>query len=57
MTGGPGILDLVHDSIIVRALDGTILQWNAAAEAHSSTRPSRRSRWNLPQTGSHLARS
>ncbi|WP_019832736.1 sensor histidine kinase [Sphingomonas sp. PR090111-T3T-6A] len=35
-TGGDGaleILDLVHDSIIIRALDGTILQWNAAAEA------------------------
>ena len=40
MTGGPGILDLVHDSIIVRALDGTILQWNAAAEAqYGWTRP------------------
>ncbi len=32
-TGAPAILDLVHDSIIVRSLDGTILQWNAAAEA------------------------
>ncbi|MBA2934586.1 PAS domain S-box protein [Sphingomonas sp. CGMCC 1.13654] len=31
--GGPEILDLVHDSIIVRAPDGTIIQWNAAAEA------------------------
>jgi len=29
----PEILDLVHDSIIVRRLDGTILQLNAAAEA------------------------
>jgi PAS domain S-box-containing protein len=29
----PEILDLVHDSIIVRRMDGTILQWNAAAEA------------------------
>ncbi len=40
MTGGPEILDLVHDSIIVRALDGTILQWNAAAETqYGWTRP------------------
>jgi PAS domain S-box-containing protein len=31
--GGPEILDLVHDSIIVRDLDGTVAQWNAAAEA------------------------
>ena len=30
--GGPEILDLVHDSIIVREMDGTIVQWNAAAE-------------------------
>ncbi|WP_129792200.1 ATP-binding protein [Sphingosinicella sp. CPCC 101087] len=30
---GAGILDLVHDSIIVRDLDDRILQWNAAAEA------------------------
>jgi PAS domain S-box-containing protein len=29
----PEILDLVHDSIIVRRMDGTILQWNSAAEA------------------------
>lgn len=29
----PEILDLVHDSIIVRRMDGTILQWNAAADA------------------------
>src|SRR5687767_7804963 len=28
-----GILDLVHDSIVVRDLDGRILEWNAAAEA------------------------
>jgi PAS domain S-box-containing protein len=28
---GQEILDLVHDSIIVRAMDGTILQWNRAA--------------------------
>ena len=31
--GGPEILDLVHDSIIVREMDGTLVQWNAAAEA------------------------
>ena len=31
--GGPEILDLVHDSIVVRELDGTIVQWNSAAEA------------------------
>ena len=31
--GGPEILDLVHDSIIVRDLDGTVAQWNVAAEA------------------------
>ena len=31
--GGPEILDLVHDSIIVRKMDGTVVQWNAAAEA------------------------
>src|SRR5262245_61329799 len=30
--GGAQILDLVHDSIIVRAMDGTVVQWNAAAE-------------------------
>jgi PAS domain S-box-containing protein len=30
--GGREILDLVHDSIIVRAMDGTIAQWNSAAE-------------------------
>src|SRR5688500_9338701 len=27
------MLDLVHDSIIVRGMDGRIIQWNAAAEA------------------------
>lgn len=27
------ILDLVHDSIIVRDLDGRVVQWNSAAEA------------------------
>ena len=31
--GGPEILDLVHDSIIVRELDGTLVQWNAASVA------------------------
>lgn len=31
--GGPEILDLVHDSIIVRDMDGIVAQWNAAAEA------------------------
>ena len=28
-----GILDLVHDSIIVRDMNGRIVQWNSAAEA------------------------
>ena len=31
--GAPEILDLVHDSVIVRDMDGRIVQWNAAAEA------------------------
>lgn len=30
---GPDILDLVHDSIIVRDMEGRILQWNSAAES------------------------
>jgi PAS domain S-box-containing protein len=29
---GQDLLDLVHDSVIVRTVEGTILQWNAAAE-------------------------
>ena len=29
---GAGILDLVHDGVIIRDLEGRILEWNAAAE-------------------------
>jgi len=32
-TQGSDLLDVVHDSVIVRDLDGIIRQWNAAAEA------------------------
>lgn len=31
-TDSSGLLDLVHDSVIVRGMDGCILEWNAAAE-------------------------
>ena len=32
-TDSAGILDLVHDSVVVRDMDGRVLEWNAAAEA------------------------
>lgn len=31
-TESAGILDLVHDGVIIRGLDGRIVEWNAAAE-------------------------